>query len=586
MIIHWRLALVSVALILLPSIALSAFVLRGAQAHELTTLQGQLTAQARLVADAAAPVMLSNLSALDPLAKRLGAGTTTRVTIIGTDGVVLGDSQNSPAHGEAVATRPEVIAALDRGGNQSQMVAMDDTSMAVAAPIFVDGVRVGVARVAFPLDEVTRSFTAMRNAIAIASFLIAVATALLVLLLVEREARPIRLLTVMADNLANGRLDYRVRIGGKGEVARLGAAFNRMAADLETSIASIAAGHSKLQALLDTLTDAIIMVDRQRRIVLMNPGSERLLHLGPSAMGRTLLEALRDHRFDELLTDALEAGAWRELIFDRSQARQSWRAIAAPVSTGTDPLSLLVVQDMTELRRLEHARRYFIANISHELRTPLASIKALVETLTDGAIDDQQAARHFLNQVDDEVDHLTQMVRELVELARIESGEVPLAKESVAVEELVRPAIERLATQADRAGVTLQSHCLNDVPDVFVDPARIGQVLLNLLHNAIKFTPPGGVVTVHCALEGDSVAVSVTDTGQGIAPEDLPRIMERFYKADKARSRGGTGLGLSIAKHIVEAHGGQLRVKSVPAQGSTFTFTLGVAERQGAVIAS
>jgi two-component system phosphate regulon sensor histidine kinase PhoR len=235
---------------------------------------------------------------------------------------------------------------------------------------------------------------------------------------------------------------------------------------------------------------------------------------------------------------------------------------------------LLLLQDLTELRRLETVRRDFVANISHELRTPTASIKALAETLRDGAIDDPSVAKDFLAKINAEADKLTQMVQELGDLSRIESGEAPIQSKPFNMAEAIEQAVGRLKAQADRAGLSLSVEPVSPLPQALGDRDRVEQVLVNLIHNAIKFTPPGGTITVSAKATIDDILVSVSDTGVGISADDLPRIFERFYKADRARTGGGTGLGLAIAKHIVEAHGGRIWAESVEGKGSTFSFTL------------
>jgi two-component system phosphate regulon sensor histidine kinase PhoR len=238
---------------------------------------------------------------------------------------------------------------------------------------------------------------------------------------------------------------------------------------------------------------------------------------------------------------------------------------------------LMVFQNLTRVRRLETVRRDFISNISHELRTPLASLKALVETLQEGALEDPPAARRFLKQMEIEIDNLTQMVQEVLELTRIESGRVPLELKTIDPCEFLDSSIERMKLQAERAGLTLRLECTPDLPAVRADSGRMMQVFVNLIHNAIKFTQPGGEIIVSASPQEKEVVFSVKDTGVGIASEDLTRIFERFYKADRSRSGGGTGLGLSIARHMVEAHGGRIWVESELNVGSTFYFTLPMA---------
>jgi len=223
--------------------------------------------------------------------------------------------------------------------------------------------------------------------------------------------------------------------------------------------------------------------------------------------------------------------------------------IGMPLKTSEKGSTLILFQDLTQLRRLETVRRDFISNVSHELRTPLASLKALGETLQEGALDDPPAARRFILRMETEIDNLTQLVNELLELSRIESGKVPLSFHRIQPCALLGPACERMELQVARAGLELVLDCRPDLPVVFADPDRITQVVINLIHNAVKFTPPGGKITLSAYQDGEFIVFFVKDTGVGIPQDDLDRIFERFYKADRARSGGGTGLGLSIARH-------------------------------------
>jgi two-component system phosphate regulon sensor histidine kinase PhoR len=275
-----------------------------------------------------------------------------------------------------------------------------------------------------------------------------------------------------------------------------------------------------------------------------------------------LIEVVRNHQLVDLFNKSQVAGDQLSIMLDTSPDRLFIQGIATPLHQAVSGNTLLVFQDLTRLRRLEMVRRDFVSNVSHELRTPLASLKALVNTLRGGALDDPPAAQHFLERMEIEVDAMTQMTEELLELARTESGRVPLQMASISVADLVAPPTERLRPQAERAGLTLAIDLPDDLPDVLADRERIQQVMSNLVHNAIKFTPPGGKVAVSAARGPGEVWVSVTDDGVGIDAADVSRVFERFYKADRARSGGGTGLGLSIAKHIVAAHHGSIWAKS------------------------
>ncbi len=347
----------------------------------------------------------------------------------------------------------------------------------------------------------------------------------------------------------------------------------------DARLSTLEAERARLAAILNQMTDGVLIVEASGAIELCNPAAEKLFGSGAPLTGRSVIVALRHHQLVETWRKCQQSGETQHESVELPTTRKFLQLIAIPDrQTGG---ALLVVQDLTRLRRLETVRRDFISNVSHELRTPLASLKALTETLQDGALDDPPAARRFLNRMQTEVDALTQMAAELLELSRIESGQVPLELKPVAATQLLHSAAERMRTQGERAGLELHVECNPELPQVQADASRLEQVLVNLIHNAIKFTPPGGEVRLFARQEARFIRFSVSDTGSGIDPDDLPRIFERFYKADRARSRGGsgTGLGLSIARHIVEAHGGKIWVESEIERGSTFYFTIPIAEK-------
>jgi len=321
------------------------------------------------------------------------------------------------------------------------------------------------------------------------------------------------------------------------------------------------------------MSDGILVVDSDSRITSVNEAAERMLQISRgSVTGHTVAEKVRDYELDEILQRCIETKEQQSGSLEVSATKQFLLVIATPLED--EGGCLLLLQNLTDLRRLEKMRRDFVSNVSHELRTPIASVKALAESLQEGALDDPSVAKDFLSRIDSEADKLAQMVQELGELSRIESGEAPLRKETVSIVEVIGRAVQRLKAQADRAGLDMGIHIPTDLPMVTADRDRVEQVLVNLIHNAIKFTPLGGNIQISAESEDSMIVVSVADSGVGIPADDLPRIFERFYKADKARSGGGTGLGLSIAKHIVEAHGGRIWAESTEGKGSTFYFTL------------
>jgi two-component system, OmpR family, phosphate regulon sensor histidine kinase PhoR len=327
----------------------------------------------------------------------------------------------------------------------------------------------------------------------------------------------------------------------------------------------------RLAMVLERMTDGVLIADADGQIQFANPAVERLFET-KNAVGRRVVEVLRQHQLVETWQRSRETGEAQEESVELPASRRFLQLVVLPDrQTGG---SLLLVQDLTRVRRLETVRRDFISNVSHELRTPLASLKALTETLRDGAMEDPKAASRFLGRIETEVDALTQMATELLELSRIESGQVPLERRAVPAATLLHSAAERMRAQAERAGLILRMDTAQDMTKVWADPPRLEQVLVNLIHNAVKFTPAGGEVVLAAQTEADFVRFSVRDNGVGIPADDLERIFERFYKSDRARSGGGTGLGLSIARHIVEMHGGRIWAESTQGRGSVFFFTI------------
>lgn len=379
-------------------------------------------------------------------------------------------------------------------------------------------------------------------------------------------------LEVAMKKLGGGESPEKVRLVAIGELADVKHAFNEMAKRVGDRMRQATAELSHLELMLRSVADAIFMVDRHSQIVHLNEAAERMFNLKEKAVGRTFIEAVRDHELDTLLKKCLSSGSRQEGAVEVSPGRRNFGVTVSPLPD--KPGAVIVIRDLSEIKRLERVRRDFVANVSHELRTPLASLKLLAETLKGGASDDPAVAADFLGRIEVETDKLTQMVRELGELSRIESGEAALQKKSLDIGPFIERVVERLRPQADRAKLALVVEAAPNLKSVPADADRIEQVLVNLIHNAIKFTPPDGKIVVTAAATSKGVEISVKDTGVGISPDDLPRIFERFYKADKARSGGGTGLGLAIAKHIVQAHGGDLRAESAPGEGAKFTFTL------------
>lgn len=426
-----------------------------------------------------------------------------------------------------------------------------------------------------------------------------------------RTIRRIRQISFLLKRLAMGDLEQSLQnfnLGDGDELGQLRHAVNQLAAELRAIIQRISAERNTMATLLQKMTDGIISTDAEGLVTGINDAARQILALPPDFQpeGRTFMQVVRDYEMNTLLHKTFETGQEQvqllEIGLHRPQLQVKITLIEEDWGRGGESKErlqgrsvLVVLQDLTELSRLERVRRDFVANISHELRTPLASIKLMTETLYAVLEDDPQAARDFLNRIDTEIDSLTQLVRELLELSRIESGQIKLNLRATDLRQVVEQSAERLRAQAQRHGLQLLTETGGEdsFPLALADPERVSQVLINLIHNAIKFTPYGGRITLivekfrlppsplHenpnlARTEGDKLLLRVCDTGVGIPPEDLNRVFERFYKVDKARTgaEAGTGLGLAIAKHIIHAHGGEIWAESEFGHGSTFSFTI------------
>jgi len=407
------------------------------------------------------------------------------------------------------------------------------------------------------------------------TILVSILALLLAILVSKYSIRPLVQLTEASQQLAAGKYRGAQLPTSPDEIGRLNKAFNQMAAQLLAQIEAMQNERGKLSSVLEQMTDGVVIVDADGKVQLINPAAERMFNIKKkSVLGQSLIRVLQNNQILDLWQKCLDRGEQQTITLELMIEHLFLQVIATSLSQTLPGSTLLLFQDLTRQRRLETIRQDFISNVSHELRTPLASLKALTETLQEGALEDPPAARRFLSRIEAEVDNLSQLVRELLELSRIESGKVPLNRRALAPLSLLSPSVERMRLQAERAALTLKLECPADLPHVLADPERLEQVLVNLLHNAIKFTPPGGEIVVFAYREGEEVIFQVRDTGVGISAEDLPRIFERFYKVDRARTAGGTGLGLSIAKHVIEAHGGRIWAKSIQGDGSSFYFSL------------
>jgi len=406
--------------------------------------------------------------------------------------------------------------------------------------------------------------------------LAAAATAAAACLTVRAVIRPLQEVAEAADGIAGGDLERRIRFFGSDPAGKLARSLNKLAHDLRRSFVEVTEERNRMEAILDSMADGMIALDGEGRVMALNPAAEKAFGISEDKVrGKPLLQAVRDYELERL---------WREVLHKGKPVKQELRLLTPEpriFSAHLTPLKgaeggvVALLRDITERRHLERLRTEFVANASHELRTPLTSIRGFVETLLDGAIEDPEIARRFLAIIDQETSRLSRLVDEMLNLGRIEEQEGRFSRRPVDIREIVQRAADVFAGQAAARGLTFTVSLPEELPLVAGETDLLIQVLDNLLSNALKFTDRGGI-ELAARSEDDWVVIEVRDTGIGIHPEALPRVFERFYRVDRARTagRGGTGLGLAIVKHVVEGHGGRVTVSSTVGKATTFTVRL------------
>ncbi|MBN2086015.1 MAG: HAMP domain-containing protein [Anaerolineales bacterium] len=583
--IRWKIAIPQLWLFFAILLGLLLFLSGFLRDAYLDTLKTRLKAECDLLAAETYSLQRqgSPATAYEAYARTAAASLGLRFTIIDAGGAVLGDSEADPAAMENHLTRPEVQQALAQGSgsNIRRSATTGINTLYVAVPIQPEAKASGIVRLAIPLSAVDAAVARLRTSLLLAMGIAALFSLVLSFLAARRTTQPLEELTEAARRVAAGQLQTTILPAGNDEIGLLTDAFNTMTERLRSQFESLQAERGKLAAVLAQMTDGVSILDAQGKVTLLNPAAERMFGIREEkAVGHSVTEVFRQVPLIELWRKCGESGSSQSVTTEADAQNVFLQAVATPLGGALQGSILLLFQDLTRLRRLEAVRRDFIANISHELRTPLASMQSLAETLQGGAKDDPAAADRFLDLMLTEIDTMHQTVRELLELSRIESGEAPPALQPAEPAVLIADALRRVQMLARRNGLTLENECPDNLPPVLADSERIEQVMMNLLHNAVKFTPAGGKITVSAQKAGRDVEFSFRDSGVGVSAEDLPRIFERFYKADKSRSGGGTGLGLSIARHIVESHGGRIRAESTEGEGSAFFFTLPMVESQ------
>lgn len=509
--------------------------------------------------------------------------SATRVTLILPSGKVICDSEEDPAQMNNHADRPEVIEAMKSGEGQAIRYShtLDQNMIYVAIPIKGDNRILAIMRTSMPITDIEEALTGVYVRIMISGIIIAIVAALVSFFVARRVTRQLEEVRQGAIRFAAGDLQHKLPVSPMREIGGVAEAMNSMAAQLHERLQAIIRQRNEQEAVLTSMIEGVLAVDMDERVIGLNRAAARLFQLSPEkAQGRTIHEIVRNPALIEFIGRVLtsKASAESEITFyDKAprylQVHGTILADAGGKSIGV----LVVLNDVTRIRRLESVRRDFVANVSHELKTPVTSIKGFVETLIDGAVDDPEKTRRFIGIIARQADRLQAIIEDLLTLSRLEQdaedAQIPMKAGSL--RPVIDGAVQACDVKAREKNISFQVDCPADLT-IKMNAALLEQAIVNLIDNAIKYSDSGEEVEIAAESRSDRVVISVTDHGPGVSEEHLPRLFERFYRVDKARSRtlGGTGLGLSIVKHIAQVHGGYPEVKSILGQGCTFMIHL------------
>ena len=539
----------------------------------------RLRAEARILAEAlSVPWSVQGPGYwVDDLVDRAGRSTETRLTVVSMNGAVIGDTSASDEALRAIenhAGRPEIREALSLGEGTNERLSntTHESQLYVAVQVRHQGRLLGVARASLSLARIEMRARELQRSLGLALLSVLALASGLAWWLSRPLAEPMSRILEGAQAMARGDLGKRIREDRDDEFGQLARVLNQAASGIQEQFAAATRERARFSAVLSAMEDGLLAVDHKGTVLLANDALSRSHNL-TGASGTHYLEVFRQAEIGALIDQVLTSGERRTAEIDLSGSGRSFVLVGVPfpASPGEPHGAVITFNDVSERRRVDRIRRDFVANASHELRTPLTSIRGFVEALEDGGLDNAETAKRFLSRIRANADRMASLVDDLLELSRLESGAQPPSLESFDCGAVASDVVASFAGIASRKSIQLNT-ALSSTPAVAGDSDRLRRILEHLVDNALKYTPDGGRVTVRVSPEGRGAVVAVEDTGPGIGPEHLPRLFERFYRVDTARSRelGGTGLGLSIVKHLAESMGASVSVASVPGQGSRF----------------
>ncbi len=581
----WKLFPAYLAITLFSLAVIAIIATRSVRDFYYASISAQLESFAHLVDQQVANRFSEfTIDELDSISIRLGELTSSRITFIHPDGMVLGDTDRDPLEMENHADRPEIAAACTgkKGVSIRFSPTLKSNRMYLALPIVHEDDLVGVVRVSRSVEAIDNALKQVYTWIFLGGILIAVLASISSYLVSRRISKPLVDMKEGANRFAAGDLDHKLVVPPTEEIGQLADALNEMASQLRERISTVTSQRNELEAVLSSMVEGVLAVDINERILRMNHAAGRLLNIDPVKMkGRSLPEAIINPDFLAFAASVPGSSENREgeiVIGDGERYLQAHGTHLLDAE-GEEIGILIVLNDVTRLRRLEKVRRDFVANVSHELKTPITSIQGFVETLRDGALNDPKDAEHFLEIISRHTDRLNAIIEDLLALSRIEreveKNDIPLERGSI--RKVLQMARQNCEPKASAKNIAIS---LKDTKDTqsMINAPLLEHAVTNLLDNAINYSPEAGEISLDVLTEGGEIIIEVKDHGCGIGTEHLPRLFERFYRADNDRSRklGGTGLGLAIAKHITIAHHGRVSVDSIEGKGSVFRIHLPV----------
>jgi two-component system, OmpR family, sensor histidine kinase VicK len=588
--IQWRLVMILILLVLLAMEFVGVYLLNSLERYYVNAVSSNLMSQAQLMAGFLQRYFTSqpDKEYATRMAREFGQQARVAIIVLNSTGGLVSTSVDDPTSLARFLIQAEVAKALL--GARSEIIRLDpetgERNIHVITPIMANQQVLGAIYMIGSLEDTYRTLGDIRTILFTATGLSILVTAVIGWAMARTITAPIEEVTSGAERMASGRFDSSIVVRGKDEIGQLAEMFNLLGSRLRATLGEIEEEKAKLETVLNSMTDGVIAVDSKSAVELVNPAAARFL----AKDQRASIGLQADSVMNGILTPAEIAAAISDTGINKQLARLSeatdtvLQIVSASTGTGavegTNQGTVFVLQDVTAQQKLDTMRKEFVANVSHELKTPITTIKSYIETLLDGALDSPELARQFLEVVLKETDRMNRLVRDLLDLSRIDYQQVAWDKQPLEVDTLLGDSVQKLTMRARDKDIEL----LLDVPalpPVLADWDRIQQVVINIIANAIEYTPSGGKIWVSAEPAGEMVRVSIRDTGIGIPADDLPRIFERFYRVDKARSRqmGGTGLGLAIAKEIVEAHGGRISIESQVGAGTTVTIELPTAKK-------